>query len=409
MKAMHRVQRFGADERAQAMTEFVIVIPLVLFLFFAMLQTMLLAQAHQLTNYAAFAAARSYATSFGKFFGETGDGNNAHDQAVAQAKSAALLVMAPISHAQAGESLSLWKPIRDSTQNMDPLVQQFYGLAEGYVNAMIYRMKGFNLTLSGSATDRKSVVKVEFDYLMPIAIPGFAEMWNYLRTRDKSATMLQTFDLGAAFINPAVMTESLQTVLAGLSTLEGLLGDGTFESLTDQISTILDDIYGSGAVGSLYNVTLKAKSVCGFEPWNGQVRTDDIEARCEGEFDEALQPCIDATRANDDLINKQVRECNEADEATRKWEEAKAAHQQAKNTYDNCGNPGGIFVILPDAYGVPTSVKKSCQAQWAAYQNARKAEDLAYAKMEKESGECEDAGRAVENAQQDVMNKCQPP
>jgi len=406
MSSIRKMLRLGADERAQAMTEFVIVIPLVLFLFFTMLQTMMMAKASQLSNYAAFAAARSYATSFSKFFGETEDGNEAHDKAVERAKNTALLVMAPISHAQAGEALPLWRPIRNSTKNLPQVVQQFYGVAEGYVNAMIFRMKGFNLTLSGGADDPKSVVKVTFDYLMPISIPGFAEMWNYLRIRDKSASMLETFDLGAPFVDPGEMTSALQSVLDGLSKVEEIVGGGTFGDFANQIEDIMNSLYGGGYAGALYNVTLKAKSVCGFEPWSGTVRTDDIEPYCEGEFDESMQPCIDAAKANDELVQKQAKECDEADKAAKAYQAAVAKHADARSAYESCPNPGGDMLGLPDAYGVITAVKKECQGEWAAYQAARKAEDEAYEKAEKEADECEEAGEAVEENQSTITDAC---
>ena len=126
MKALKRMRRIGQDDRAQAMAEFVIIIPVVLFLFFSMLQAMVVARTALLTNYAAFAAARSYATSFSLFFGESGDANQAHDDATDQAKDAALLVMAPVSHAQSGEAMMVWKPIRSTMKSMPQVVQRFY-------------------------------------------------------------------------------------------------------------------------------------------------------------------------------------------------------------------------------------------------------------------------------------------
>jgi hypothetical protein len=413
MNLLRKARRIGSDERAQAMTEFVIVIPLVLFLFFAMLQTMMLAKASQLSNYAAFAAARSYATSFSKFFGESGDGNDAHDKATERAKNTALLVMAPISHAQAGEALPIWRPLRNSVKNQSQKVQELYGLAEGYVTAMIFRMKGFNLTLSGGADDPKSVVRVNFDYLMPISIPGFAEMWNYLRVRDKSASMLETFDLGAPFVDPSEMSSALTSVLDGLGAVEDIVDDigggGVFGGITDQIESIAEILYGGGYAGAMHNVTLKAKSICGFEPWSGTVRTDDIKPYCEGEFDKSMQPCIDASRASDDLIKKQTNECAEAEAATKAYEDATNKLAIAKSAYNNCPNSEGEYVTLPDAYGSPSSVKSNCKSEWKSYQDARKVADAAYEKMKKESQECKNAGNAVKNAQKDMAEKCKPP
>ncbi len=54
---------FFQDERGVALTEFVIVFPVVMLLFLAMLQYSEIVQAAQLGNYAAYVAARSYTNS----------------------------------------------------------------------------------------------------------------------------------------------------------------------------------------------------------------------------------------------------------------------------------------------------------------------------------------------------------
>ncbi len=51
------------DEGGQALTEFVIVIPVILLFFFSMVQYFSIVQASQLGNYAAFVAARVYAVN----------------------------------------------------------------------------------------------------------------------------------------------------------------------------------------------------------------------------------------------------------------------------------------------------------------------------------------------------------
>ena len=404
MKALKRMRRIGQDDRAQAMAEFVIIIPVVLFLFFSMLQSMLVARTALLTNYAAFAAARSYATSFSLFFGESGDANQAHDDATAQAKDAALLVMAPVSHAQSGEAMMVWKPIRSTMKSMPQVVQRFYGIAEGYVTAMIYRMKGFNLTLDGAADSPTSVVKVEFDYLVPISIPGFAEMWNYLRVRDKSQSLDQAFEAGG----PGALSGTASEVLDAIATLDDLIGGGQLSGIQNSIDTAMDTIYNSGLVGARNNVELKAKAVCGFEPWSGTVRTDDTDPYCEGEFDESMQPCIDAAEANQDLVDKQSKECKEADEATKAYQKADADHTAALNAYNNCSNPSGEYVNKVNIYGQPVSVKKDCVGLWNAEQSALHEKNLAYEKAEDETDECEEAGQAVEDSMGAVEDLCSP-
>ncbi len=394
------------DARAQAMTEYVLVMPVVLLLFFAMLQTMYTAKASQLTTYAAFAAARSYATSFSKFLAETGDASQAQDKAEKRAKDAALLVMAPISHAQVGEAVELWNPMRAAVKGSPQIVQQFYGIAEGYVTAMIYRMKNFSVSRSGAADDPTAVVRVRFDYLAPIMIPGFSEMWNYLHTSTEAVTMDELFDLGAPFVDPGSMSSSFESILDGLAALDDILGGGTFSGIQDAIDGVLDGVYGSGFAGARHNVTLPAKGICGFEPWSGEVRTDDIEDYCEGEFDESLQPCIDAAEANDELVQKQAKECQEANDAKNAYDAAVADHNAKLAAYNSCPNPSGDTVGRIDVHGNPVEVKKDCESEWDQEQDAQEAEDEAFEKAEKETEECEEAGEAVDDNRQAMEDAC---
>ena len=202
---MKLLRRFLHDDRAQALTEYVIVIPVVLFLFFCMVETLVIAQASQLSNYAAFAAARSYATSYSKFKRQYNSATRANEEATDRAKNAALLVMAPVSHAQVGEGLALWNPIRGVMRSAGQTVYEFYGLAEGFAVGMIYRMKDF--TVLGPADDENptSVVKVTFKYMVPLTIPGFAEMWDYLHSRSPGSgkTALHEFDVTLPVVDPA--------------------------------------------------------------------------------------------------------------------------------------------------------------------------------------------------------------
>src|SRR5665647_1115013 len=83
-----------SDDGGQAMTEFVIVIPIILMLFFAMLQYFADVEAAQLGNYAAFMSARVYAV------------NNSVDSSGSQdkAQKAAAWALAPIAGPAPGEA-----------------------------------------------------------------------------------------------------------------------------------------------------------------------------------------------------------------------------------------------------------------------------------------------------------------
>lgn len=82
------------DESAQAMTEFVIVMPVVLLVFFTIFQLIMIWNAYLLTGYAAFAATRAAATY---------DAHIGTSQAQQLAKNAAALALMPISRPVEGE------------------------------------------------------------------------------------------------------------------------------------------------------------------------------------------------------------------------------------------------------------------------------------------------------------------
>ena len=383
---MKRLQRFLHDDRAQALTEYVVIIPLVLFVFFAMLETLVIAQTAQLANYAAFSAARSYATSYSKFKRETNSADQAKDKATDRAKNAALMVMAPVSHAQVGEGLQLWNPIRNAMSGAGQTVYEFYGLAEGFAVALIYRMKEFTVTAppdEGSDGSPTSVVKVSFEYLVPMTIPGFAEMWDffYYETPGGGKTAVHEFDVGAPFIDPGEINSALNSVLDVLVFLEGLFGDGTFGGFKQNIEDAVEDVYSVGFLGALHNVQINAKSVCGFEPWSGNVRTDDIEDYCEGEVDPEMEACANAAQSNQEQAAIMNQECDEANDA-------KNAYDQAVAAYEACANQPGV-----------TNAPQQCSAEFQAMNEA-------YAYAEEQQEECDEAGEELEEAQENMEANC---
>lgn len=82
------------DESAQAMTEFVIVIPVVLLVFFTIFQLVMIWHAYLLTSYAAFAATRAAATY---------DAHIGTSAAQQMGKNAAALALMPVSRPVEGE------------------------------------------------------------------------------------------------------------------------------------------------------------------------------------------------------------------------------------------------------------------------------------------------------------------
>jgi hypothetical protein len=178
------------DEGGQALTEFVIVIPIVLLFFFAMLQHVADFEASQLGNYAAFMSARVYAVNYSV------------DSAGAQQKAmrAACWALAPVAGPAPGEvnkvlgglffggssaTQSILSSIMDFTGFAGwrgSLVPQLAGnLAVGYTFAEYFRFgilggKVQNSPPQGSPARIDTLIY----YPQPVFIPGLAEMWDFV-------------------------------------------------------------------------------------------------------------------------------------------------------------------------------------------------------------------------------------
>ena len=149
------------DDAAVALTEFAIVIPVVLLTFLALLQYLIVVRSAQLVNYAAYAAARSYAVH-----AASENPNAAKEMAV----KAAAYALAPVARLVPREIFGMGGSL---------LGGGIPGLLEGYLMA---RMRLDPAILGGSVqittTDSPHQVHVEINYPQPIYIPGLAELWN---------------------------------------------------------------------------------------------------------------------------------------------------------------------------------------------------------------------------------------
>lgn len=187
-RVVRRALRLSADDSAQAMTEFVIVIPAVLLACFAALQTVVIGETVQYCNYAAFAAARSYATGYAKY--QRDGATNPHYEATCRARCVAAMALAPISHGQnylytfggtpysRGEFTTVMYGARQSGNSLEALKQQ---ILEGFSVAFAYRIEGFRITRTAGPDDEdiRGTVDCQFTYRLPLAIPGLMSVWNY--------------------------------------------------------------------------------------------------------------------------------------------------------------------------------------------------------------------------------------
>ena len=174
-----RLQSLGIvrDERANALTEFAIVIPVLLLFFFAMLQYFSVLQASQLGNYAAYAAARVYSVR------QSADAADAKDKA----KSAAAVALAPIARPVQGEPgygiVNMISSILGDVSALLPFdtsqAQNYFG---GWFYAQAFRLEptilGGSVNLPTTVFKNMTEVDVSINYPQPVFIPGLAGMWN---------------------------------------------------------------------------------------------------------------------------------------------------------------------------------------------------------------------------------------
>jgi Flp pilus assembly protein TadG len=162
------------DDGGQALTEFVIVIPIILLLFFAMLQYFAIVQAAQLGNYAAFVSARVYAVR------ASIDANDAKDKA----ETAAALALAPIAGPAVGELT-----VGGNVPALGGILNALMGNAAtkyltGFAMAKYARFGTLGGSISNSVNGSPKQVDTTINYPQPIFVPGLAGMWNFV-TGDK--------------------------------------------------------------------------------------------------------------------------------------------------------------------------------------------------------------------------------
>jgi hypothetical protein len=168
---------FLSDDGGQALTEFVIVIPIILLLFFAMLQFFADVEAAQLGNYAAFMSARVYAVD------NSVDSSGSQDKA----QKAAAWALAPIAGPAPGEA-----NLGGIVPGVGTLVNFISGfkagkIALGYATAEYGRFGVLGGSVSNNvegSSPPQQQVHTTINYPQPIFVPGLASMWNFV-TGDK--------------------------------------------------------------------------------------------------------------------------------------------------------------------------------------------------------------------------------
>jgi hypothetical protein len=251
-----RIHNFSIvrDDKGVALTEFCIVIPIILLFFFAILQYFAVVRASQLGNYAAYVAARSYAVQAAA----VGD-----VQAQAMAKRAACMALAPIARPVSGEPG--YGLFNSPLLNLGPLnallgenavyaANYFKGLA--YVSA--FRLQpnilggSVNITTNGNPTQ----VNVAINYPQPVFVPGLAGMWNFV-TGERIYHGLQPLSQG---LNANSLPGALLPVLSSYDQMQEQLAQFDY-----QLPSLPFIIYPY--------VNIRSKCSMGYEDWSGTRQT----------------------------------------------------------------------------------------------------------------------------------------
>ncbi|MEI8120845.1 MAG: TadE/TadG family type IV pilus assembly protein [bacterium] len=280
------------DDRAQSLTEFAIVIPIVLLMFFAMLQYVAVVQAHQVGNYAAYVAARSYAVY--------------HDED--KALSAAAMAFAPIARLMPGELTALGYDLGAFELTGSGLEK----LVKGYVVAKNLRLNssilGGKLSISTSGDPKQ--VDVEIIYPQPIYVPGLVELWN-LVAGEKVFT-------------------SLKSLREGLGGVPKYYGE--YQMLREQQKSVAGfDIPDADPYLSLCpHVAVRSKCSMGYEEW-GEIESFRPRLPNTVDAEEVTDPALEAKAKEMDQARKDLedaqKECNSECQA---YDDARKATNKAK-------------------------------------------------------------------------------
>ena len=178
---------FFQDERGVALTEFVIVFPVVMLLFLAMLQYSEIVQAAQLGNYAAYVAARAYSVRAAA--------DNTPDSFSAQsaAQFSAAMALAPVASLINGGSGGIGSGLSALSSLMGG--GKFGQFTKGFGIAYVILSVGGTFSASTNSVGSLTSADVTINYPQQINIPAFSAIWNFV-AGDNITTSLLPLDNG---------------------------------------------------------------------------------------------------------------------------------------------------------------------------------------------------------------------
>jgi hypothetical protein len=373
-KLKPRLSGFLADDAAAALTEFAIVIPLVLIVFFAMLQYVMVFRASQLGNYAAYAAARSYAVH-AAVAGE--------DAARETALDAAAMALSPIAPLVPGE-------LRGIGLRLTRIDQGLLALGEGFVIARYVRLNpwfGGSLNISTEGSGNLLQVNVEINYPQPIYIPGLAELWGLVGNPSDIHRDLRPLSEGLGGITGA---PNWAGQWAGLQVSQALpewfqfLFPGAAQSLVNAATGLVGDAVdvGKNILLPFPYVNVRSKCSIGYEDWGSQdpeyrprhrktvgsgaqSAADRLEnAQLENKGEESQQ-------LGDDLKAGKEQEQQRCQQWQAAVQRREAAEQDYNNTPDDPPEAKqAAYQALQSARNAEANAQSAYSAAWSRLQNA---------------------------------------
>jgi|GEM_PF-2585016 len=332
-------QGIVADDRAQAMAEFVIVIPVLFLVFMLLMQYYMMVHTAQLGNYAAYVAARVYAVR----------ASIDEEDAMDKAKKAAALAYSPVAGFAPGE---LPGAPAEGLPELFPagtpaILDGASDLLAGYATAYYYRLDegagGGRLKINKGGSPKQ--VNVNIDYPFPLSVPGLAEVWR-ITGGERDINLL-----------PTAMT-------AGLNK------------------------WSPGALLARFPyVNIRSKCAIGYEDWGGRP-----EYRPRKPMTVDSSPAIDQELEEREAKMEKAKEKFETalkyeGEACDSWKTAKGELANAQAHYNEVmNNPNSSSAARGEAQTTLDDAAEKERDAWAVYESARDNRENKQRKLEDLTG-----------------------
>jgi hypothetical protein len=328
------------DEGGQALTEFVIVIPIILLFFFAMVQYFSIVQATQLGNYAAFEAARVYSVQASL------NSTNAEDYGTKAAAIAMSPVARPVPGEIGGSYLSSLQNLgNDVTTFLNGIIPGAGNIVMGYPMAKYVRYNSdllggsvsFCVTNFNSSSPTQVVVNIS--YPQPLYIPGLAELWKFVG--NKANIYAGTTNLASGLTG---IPKYLLPLYAGNAPGSEYINDLSQydSSVANSLSSAENSLLSDLPVVLLPYVNIQSECAIGYYNWSGIVRDPDSVTDSQGSTtNNAMQQLQQTQQDKQTYSNDLVQVEQDCKNMTNAYQQ----YQTAKQNYDSSTNSDNLKAL----------------------------------------------------------------